>query len=422
MHFGRFVRYHKPDFVLVENVPGLQKITSEDGPLPGFIKLLKRLRYFVAMGTIDCCDYGVPQKRKRFVLLASKLGAIELPPRSHGLGTENPVYSTVGEWISGLPEIAAGESCPSIKNHRASNLSLKNLTRIRATPVGGGREDWPKKLKLKCHKDHDGHSDVYGRLRADLPASALTTRCISLSNGRFGHPTQARAISVREAAKLQTFDDSFEFLGSLNSMARQIGNAVPVLLARRLGEAFLSKQRAIGRECEDGHLEARARALDMLGRQQIAGVPTAINELFKNAHDAYADKVEVDFYRSDGLFLLRDDGVGMSRADFESRWLTLGTESKVNSTVTGMSMPKIDPKKPVRPILGEKGIGRLAIAVLGPQVLVLTRSNEADGVGALTAAFVQWTLFQCPGINLDQIDVPIRTFDLECFPEQMLTK
>jgi DNA (cytosine-5)-methyltransferase 1 len=253
-HFGRFVRYHKPDFVLVENVPGLQKITSEDGPLPGFIKLLKRLKYSVAMGTIDCCDYGVPQKRKRFVLLASKLGAIELPPRSHGLGTENPVYSTVGEWISGLPEIAAGESCPSIKNHRASNLSLKNLTRIRATPVGGGREDWPKTLKLKCHKNHDGHSDVYGRLRADLPASALTTRCISLSNGRFGHPTQARAISVREAAKLQTFDDSFEFLGSLNSMARQIGNAVPVLLAQRLGEAFLSEAKAHLAGCEDGHL------------------------------------------------------------------------------------------------------------------------------------------------------------------------
>src|SRR5665213_1273617 len=157
---------------------------------------------------------------------------------------------------------------------------------------------------------------------------------------------------------------------------------------------------------------ARARALDMLGRQQIAGVPTAINELFKNAHDAYADKVEVDFYRSDGLFLLRDDGVGMSKVDFESRWLTLGTESKVASSVTGMSMPRIDPSKPARPVLGEKGIGRLAIAVIGPQVLVLTRAAE----GTLTAAFVQWSLFQCPGINLDQIDVPIRSFDPGVLP------
>jgi signal transduction histidine kinase len=162
--------------------------------------------------------------------------------------------------------------------------------------------------------------------------------------------------------------------------------------------------------------KARARALDMLGRQQIAGVPTAINELFKNAHDAYADRVEVDFYRSDGLFLLRDDGVGMSKEDFESRWLTLGTESKVNSSVTGMSMPKVDPKKPLRPILGEKGIGRLAIAVIGPQVLVLTRTADADGAGGLTAAFVQWSLFQCPGVNLDQVEIPIRIFDPGVLP------
>ena len=162
--------------------------------------------------------------------------------------------------------------------------------------------------------------------------------------------------------------------------------------------------------------KARARALDMLGRQQIAGVPTAINELFKNAHDAYADRVEVDFYRSDGLFLLRDDGVGMSKEDFESRWLTLGTESKVNSSVTGMSMPKVDPKKPLRPILGEKGIGRLAIAVIGPQVLVLTRTADADGAAGLTAAFVQWSLFQCPGVNLDQVEIPIRIFDPGVLP------
>jgi DNA (cytosine-5)-methyltransferase 1 len=253
-HFGRFVKYHKPDFVLVENVPGLQTISAEDGPLPGFLKMLKQMKYSVTMDTIDCCDYGVPQKRKRFVLLASKLGNLALPPKSHGPGTTNSTYSTVGEWIMGLPEIAAGESCSSVKNHRAANLSPKNLERIRATPVGGGRQDWPARLRLKCHKEHDGHTDVYGRLRIDLPASALTTRCISLSNGRFGHPTQSRAISVREAAKLQTFDDSFEFSGSLNSMARQIGNAVPVLLAQRLGEAFVSKANAHLAGCEDGNI------------------------------------------------------------------------------------------------------------------------------------------------------------------------
>ena len=237
-HFGRFVKYHKPDFVLVENVPGLQKISIKEGPLPSFLELLKALGYSVTMDTIDCCDYGVPQKRKRFVLLASLWGKPELPEKSHGPGSPNRTYSTVGEWISDLPPLAAGEVCESVKNHRAANLSPKNLERIRATPINGGRQDWPASLRLKCHIDHDGHTDVYGRLRSDMPASALTTRCISLSNGRFGHPTQARAISVREAAKLQTFDDNFEFHGSLNSMARQIGNAVPVLLAKRLGESI----------------------------------------------------------------------------------------------------------------------------------------------------------------------------------------
>jgi signal transduction histidine kinase len=158
------------------------------------------------------------------------------------------------------------------------------------------------------------------------------------------------------------------------------------------------------------YFRARARALDMLGRQQIAGIPTAINELFKNAHDAYADRVEVDFYRSDGLFVLRDNGIGMSRADFEERWLTLGTESKVASVAGGKKMPRIDASKPPRPILGEKGIGRLAIAAIGPQVLILTRASSDKGDGDLTAAFVQWSLFQAPGINLDQVQVPIRTF------------
>ena len=113
----------------------------------------------------------------------------------------------------------------------------------------------------------------------------------------------------------------------------------------------------------------RARTVDMLGRQQIAGIPTAISELFKNAHDAYAKNVEVDYIRHDNLFVLRDDGLGMTREDFEQRWLTLGTESKTGSPE--LQLPPRDPEQDTRPILGEKGIGRLAIAIIGPQVLVL---------------------------------------------------
>jgi DNA (cytosine-5)-methyltransferase 1 len=252
-HFGRFVRYYRPEFVLVENVPGLQSISEEPGPLPGFASLLRRLDYHFVSATIDCCDYGVPQKRQRFVLLASNIGKVELPLKTHGSGGDQLPFSTVRDWIGDLPPLEAGQECDTVPNHRAANLSPLNLRRIRSTPPGGSRLDWPPELALDCHAGHSGHTDVYGRLRMDQPASALTTRCISLSNGRFGHPVQNRALSVREAASLQTFGTKFRFSGSLNSMARQIGNAVPTLLAKRLGECFVrcvnsySSERSRGR-------------------------------------------------------------------------------------------------------------------------------------------------------------------------------
>lgn len=140
----------------------------------------------------------------------------------------------------------------------------------------------------------------------------------------------------------------------------------------------------------------------MLGRQQIAGVPTAISELFKNAHDAYATDVVADLLREQNLLVIRDNGRGMSREDFEDRWLMLGTDSK------------LDPQKPPRgfkrrEMLGEKGIGRLAIALLGPQVMVITRPREGRSGGELTAALIDWRLFEVPGIALDDVDIPIVT-------------
>ena len=250
-HFGRFVRYYRPEFVLIENVPGLQSISEDPGPLPAFTNLLRRLGYHFVSGTIDCCDYGVPQKRQRFVLLASNVGDVALPAKTHGPGASLAPFSTVRDWIGDLPSIEAGQECDSVPNHRAANLSALNLRRIKATPLGGSRRDWPPELTLDCHAGHAGHSDVYGRLRMDQPASALTTRCISLSNGRFGHPCQNRALSVREAASLQTFRADFQFFGSLNSMARQIGNAVPTLLAQRLGDCFI--------RCADSYFSERSR-------------------------------------------------------------------------------------------------------------------------------------------------------------------
>ena len=146
----------------------------------------------------------------------------------------------------------------------------------------------------------------------------------------------------------------------------------------------------------------------MLGRQQIAGIPTAISELFKNAHDAYAERVEVDYFRRDGLFVLRDDGFGMKAEEFVDRWLTIATETSIQrkSTVRRLSSSA----DRTRPVLGEKGIGRLAIATISPQVLVLTRALREGVLSDLTAAFLNWRVFECPGLNLQDIRIPLRTF------------
>lgn len=164
-------------------------------------------------------------------------------------------------------------------------------------------------------------------------------------------------------------------------------------------------------------MRVRARAVDMLGRQQIAGIPTAIHELFKNAHDAYADRVDVDFFRTDELFILRDDGIGMTREDFEDKWLTLGTESKVNANREPGFIPE---GKSPRAIMGEKGIGRLAIATIGKQALVMTRALRQEGLSSLTVALVHWGLFEIPGIDLDEIDIPIAEVEGGSLPDAIL--
>jgi DNA (cytosine-5)-methyltransferase 1 len=240
--FLKYVEKLQPDCLFIENVPGMQRGLESESPFHEFRqRATDTLGYHFTSQVVSSASYGVPQKRRRLIALASKHGPIEVPHATHGPGTSNPTYATVKDWIYDLPPIAAGEEHKAVANHRASGLSEINLRRIRATPEGGGREDWPEDLKLKCHTNgYKGHSDVYGRMAWDEPATGLTTRCISLSNGRFGHPAQDRAISVREAACLQTFPRSFTFTGSWESMGRQIGNAVPVLLAEQFGLQIVS--------------------------------------------------------------------------------------------------------------------------------------------------------------------------------------
>ena len=234
--FFRFVEELRPELVFVENVPGAkgQKAFAE------FEKNLPQ-GYKPKQAIISSADYGVPQTRRRFVLIASRLGEIDLPSPTHGDGASER-HVTVRDAIHDLPEVQAGDEHPDFPDHLAMRLSRLNLERIRNTPEGGDRRDWPKRLWVDCHKqERVAHTDTYGRLSWDKPAPTLSTRCISYSNGRYGHPdsTQDRALTVREAARLQTFPDEFHFFGGLTTQAKQIGNAVPVVLARTIGRALV---------------------------------------------------------------------------------------------------------------------------------------------------------------------------------------
>ena len=246
MQFARLVTEIRPEFVFVENVPGLQHV-SGNSAFARFVIRLERLGYFYDHAVINAMSYGVPQSRKRLILVASQSAPISLPEPTHGPERRHQPFVTVRATIADYPALAAGDTSEVVANHAAMSLSPLNLKRIGHTPKDGGdRRSWPKRLWLNCHRPkHTGHTDVYGRMWWDRPAPALTCRCVSLSNGRYGHPTQDRALSLREAAALQTFPDDFTFFGSTPQSAHQIGNAVPVRLSELVGDLFRQHSRRI---------------------------------------------------------------------------------------------------------------------------------------------------------------------------------
>jgi DNA (cytosine-5)-methyltransferase 1 len=233
--FGRIVAEAKPGLVLIENVPGMA-LVPEGGAFHRFIEMLERNGYDYAEAVLDAKHYGVPQNRRRLVLIGAKDASASLPKPKYGPSLRP--FKTVRQAIVHFPAIAAGGSHPDVPNHRAAAITPLNIDRLKHTQHDGGdRRSWPEHLRLACHKkDHAGHTDVYGRMAWDSPAPALTGRCNSISNGRYGHPEQDRAISLREAAALQSFPDGYIFFGSNNHIALQIGNAVPVRLAEELGK------------------------------------------------------------------------------------------------------------------------------------------------------------------------------------------
>lgn len=230
-----------PDFVTMENVPALVKY-KEGKVFESFIQILENANYTVNWSIAKCEEFGVPQRRRRLVVVASKAG-LELVLEPNAKKT----LVTVKKAIGTLPTISAGEAHPSDSLHTAASLSETNLKRIKASKQGGTWRDWPEDLVAACHKKASGQTypGVYARMSWDQPSPTMTTQCFGFGNGRFGHPEQNRAISLREAAILQSFPQNYKFLPkgqkpSVKEVGRWIGNAVPVKLAEAIGKLIIN--------------------------------------------------------------------------------------------------------------------------------------------------------------------------------------
>lgn len=234
--FGRLVREVKPHIVSMENVPELEK----EQVFLDFVKVLEELKYNIEYEVINAADYGVPQRRKRLLLLASRIKKI------HFINPTHQIPVTVREVIGHLPPIAAGVQNANDNLHITSTLSDVNIRRIQHSVPGGTWRDWPEELVLKCHKKVSGqsYSSVYGRMQWDEVAPTITTQFIGYGTGRFGHPVQDRALTLREGAMIQTFPQEYSFVPQgeeviLKNVARHIGNAVPPRLGEVIGLSII---------------------------------------------------------------------------------------------------------------------------------------------------------------------------------------
>lgn len=264
----------RPRHIAFENVPGMLSKRWRrhfDALLDG----LRKSGYDSTWSVVDAADYGVPQRRKRVLVIASRVTKPLLPAATH---FEEPVdghpgrHETVRHAIGDCRPLKSGESDPEDAYHRARNHSTIALQRLRVIPEGGARADLPPRLQLECHKNHRGHYDIYGRMWWDKPAPTLTSGCTNVTKGRFAHPDQDRAITLREAMLLQTFPPNAVLRGSLEQMALQVGNAIPPLLALRIGEAVMRMERASTRKRTQvrptfiTHVPNRSRATRSLAR------------------------------------------------------------------------------------------------------------------------------------------------------------
>ena len=244
--FGRLVEAVNPHLIAFENVTSIRK----EQVYTDFIDKLEELGYYFDRDPefVYCPDYGIPQKRRRLVLIASIWDKVELKPKTHACSPVGDLrrYQTVRDTIGDLPEIGAGEVYVGDRLHRARNLSEINKKRIKQSKEGGTWQDWDPELRSPCHRVPSGktYKSVYGRMKWNEPSPTITTQFHNFGCGRFGHPKQHRALSFREAALLQTFPRDYEFVDpkqavTLKNIGNYIGNAVPVELATVIGESIL---------------------------------------------------------------------------------------------------------------------------------------------------------------------------------------
>jgi DNA (cytosine-5)-methyltransferase 1 len=236
-HFGRLAEGLRPHVISMENVPDVQRHSI----FHEFVSRLQAAGYETTYSAVFCPEYGIPQQRSRLVLFASSLGPIRIIPPTHAPNQCPTVRMVIGH----LPALEAGEVSAADALHRSSSLSPMNLRRMRASRPGGTWRDWDRELIAACHRKKKGktYPSVYGRMEWDSSSPTITTQFFGFGNGRFGHPEQDRAISLREGALLQTFAPDYKFVEPgltyyMRVIGRLIGNAVPVRLGEVIGKTI----------------------------------------------------------------------------------------------------------------------------------------------------------------------------------------
>jgi DNA (cytosine-5)-methyltransferase 1 len=238
--YSRLVEELRPRHIAFENVPGMVSGRWRHR-FDELLADLERLGYRCVWAVLDAADFGVPQRRCRVVVVGSRLVDPVLPASTHRASGQGglPAHRTVRDAIGGLCRLGPGEADPADALHCARRHSDIAIRRLRAVPEGGGRKNLPPELELACHKRNPGYYDIYGRMWWDRVAPTLTSGCTNVTKGRFGHPEQDRAITLREALLLQGFPPGATVRGDTDTMALQVGNAVPPPLMAALGQAIL---------------------------------------------------------------------------------------------------------------------------------------------------------------------------------------